>query len=1805
MKDKNSQYKYLIRKNFEYRITSISVGINKNSEQVITIGEFNDADQTSQISIIETSSEKQITLYNSKTGYNCTVLLAEVLNYSSYCIALSRIIPEKQIQNNTLLNQNSYSTGKFNSQVVTKISLWKYSTFSFINEIKLNETLYNVCYNPNNCLEIIFCGKGYLRLWNIFINDGSIKEHPQKFLTSKKENDYSFIKAEFFKYNKEDKQRSFMFAVGTLENKFLIIKGFKIIYELELNVDPYDCLDLNFNLFPTKTQEDNVYKEFRELVEKKKGKKNSTKLSHLEKASMFSNDDEEISDKGNELEKENFDSSKLEYNKSFMNKKVKFNTKDQQNISGGDLDNIIERPLLDNDNDDNIYENEEDDEKSNEEEDDKDSEQRDSASLDKSAIFKEQKENESVYYYGVRQSVIKESSILYVNKSNKDRKSLHKNTNTSNAKLNQNKINISNNMYMNKEVSSKMPYLNFNEVSDKDPNQSLNTTTNTQDIPEFVNRLYEIETKKQISNPLRTFHLVNNSMLLLAYQRGSYTCIYKLPKDIHKESNVMNGTSTSDSVNFISKTPKAFLISSHIKGVINVFKNPDSNIFVYMVENKSSEMDLQNNYDASIYGKNINLSNLSHTGYENDSFMSPVSFIYAERKGDKIIPLSQILNEYFSFDEIIDFDFCEKRRLAYILTKNNLIKCYDTSTKELVIKYNLNTFKHINLDEQYFMNHLLKKQQADYHVETQGFSNVLNIKKNMNQIKKSQQNIQEAINKSAKFNQVQEAATNLSISSLTNLFAVSFETRVLIFGNFKNIIRLVSEISVMNPKVHFSNNSTLIGIFGVSRSDNKTFNIYLLDSFTFQTVHVIEKIPHNILKMEFLNNDKMMMVLMENNLVLNWNINLNLHSTNFQSKIKEHGRGIEKYLFNFNFGKFIRNIKCSDFLYDHHQGILLMYHANSKFLSYYSNNGDKFEFYMELEDQLTYMKVISELKCLILSLKNGKMQFVKWPISFKPSINNNQNNVNLINNNSNNNKNFIHISSGSVGQRNENNSTINSNINTNVILNNQGTSIIQTINNHPSSTINVVNKNNNSNYQNNNPSNHINFIYSSGHPILKINSNCDEMFYEIPLHTGGVNKIKITKNLKQIITCSADNTIYFSKVMEHKTDYMDEFELFGNNFNEIKQSIILFIQVNEIQDYEIKKLQCLEETFNLLNKELENILKQQDNELAEMDDRIQIELDSIESQKSEAIHEEYNKLVSYDEDIIKLQNRLDTEKEQRDVDHKNELKNFEEKHEEKLNLYKTEIERLNNQLDQLKKGITNKFDGMEKDQRGYFELVFKEYSNNVSSIESEVDGLYTKLVKMTAEYDEAIYSVEEDYIKMKDRVNVTVKNKRDDLNQKILKKEKDEKYQKTELEKKENELKKWIEDSNQSIRTNAEVKQIIIETTQRTITLQEQLLETEKNLYKIDLKLQELTVKNKHLEQMRFVLEHRMKSLEKEKAPLEGQCNFLVRQKQKLEEEFNKLTLQIKLKNQELESKQSQLKANLMQNFEISEQYDYLKHKLGVVKNELYNFKEFHKNIPVDFNDPNYTSVNADGGVNHIYQQNKATYVAFKLKEFYDKFFKSSINYELMNYRFYKKQLKEETEKINASSNHDLILRNKGEEKLKSEKEKLDQIKVQKEIGFKRMENENTVLIAEANRLRKYLHEVYLRVVDIEKRFENLTHINPSLSKTEIVFQIKKFIKDTHDQIKDNFTDKYNNSSVIREENEEDYNSGDDIVNTNNSRSDGNEMYNENSNYNMLTSKSKKVSMMKNSVFKNLNNDSNENIKKSDYEGIILPPINK
>ena len=273
-------------------------------------------------------------------------------------------------------------------------------------------------------------------------------------------------------------------------------------------------------------------------------------------------------------------------------------------------------------------------------------------------------------------------------------------------------------------------------------------------------------------------------------------------------------------------------------------------------------------------------------------------------------------------------------------------------------------------------------------------------------------------------------------------------------------------------------------------------------------------------------------------------------------------------------------------------------------------------------------------------------------------------------------------------------------------------------------------------------------------------------------------------------------------------------------------------------------------------------------------------------------------------------------------------------------------------------------------------------------------------------------------------------------------------------------------------------------------------------MVKIDKKLEDLIVKNKHLEQIRFVLEHRMTSLEKEKAPLEGQCSFLENQKNKLTEEFNKIILQINKNNQELENKQSQLRASLIQNYEIHDQKNYVETKLTQLKNDIEQFLM------------NYQ----DSDEEKTLKENRANSVALNIRALYDKFFQYPIDDELNNFQYFSMKLQEQTDKEGIANNFDLIMRNKAEEKLATEKIKVEELIDAKERGFKRIQNENTVLITECNRLRKNLHEIYMHVVDIEQRFEALTNIDPKVSKSEIVRQIKEFIKITHEKIKENYS---------------------------------------------------------------------------------------
>ena len=635
-------------------------------------------------------------------------------------------------------------------------------------------------------------------------------------------------------------------------------------------------------------------------------------------------------------------------------------------------------------------------------------------------------------------------------------------------------------------------------------------------------------------------------------------------------------------------------------------------------------------------------------------------------------------------------------------------------------------------------------------------------------------------------------------------------------------------------------------------------------------------------------------------------------------------------------------------------------------------------------------------------------------------------------------------------------------------------------------------------------------------PIKKENEddiiNLNDYFIKsISLHEESVKLISSSQNYINFYSMSADSNLIISNLQIEKYDTYKNLEYFTKP---IKPQIETFIVPYHMYEMKNEVIETKEKNVEILEKAVNKLKQIMDEDIEDIRNMHKNELDNMRNNLNQNIDDENVKFTSINGEINTLKENMGNDLIKRLEELDNDKIALTNKYNDKIELYNGEINRLKNELQGIKESIEEKYESEVHNQKEFYDNLIKDYNEKFKKLKDETNESLITLVNISSEYDEATDKIVEDYKKLIENLDKKIAETID-INSNILKlKEQKLKEAKQLEDEHKTKLEQKVKESDKLIEKNVEIKQSIINATQRTITFQEQLLETEKNLVKIEKKLDDLVTKNKHLEQIRFVLEHRMTSLEKEKAPLEGQCAFLENQKNKLTEEFNKIILQINLHNQELENKQSQLRASLIQNYEIHDQKKYVETKLIQLKGEMEQFLMSYQ----DMDD------------NKIISENKTTKVAWNFKRFYDKYFSNPIEDELANYQYFSQKLQEQADKDGIANNFDLIMRNKAEEKLIGEKEKVEELKKGKEKGFKRIQNENTILIAECNRLRKNLHEIYMHVVDIEQRFEQLTKINPKLSKSEIVAQIKEFIKATHEKIKSNYSKSrkaVNKSSLI------------------------------------------------------------------------------
>ena len=213
--------RFLKRNHSNCRITSLSISYKGNNmtDPLICIGEFNENTKMSQISVISVNKPKtQYTLTKTQSGwFEWEILKAIILKNSA----------------------NIISIAKKSGTSSCKISIWKYNKEKFISEVMIDENITYISYNPRNPFELIFSGKGYIRLWNFFSNEGLLKEHPQRFLKGKDEKEHNFIKSQFYD------NKPFMFIAATDESQFFIKINFQVLYKFNVIYNPNDICDLD------------------------------------------------------------------------------------------------------------------------------------------------------------------------------------------------------------------------------------------------------------------------------------------------------------------------------------------------------------------------------------------------------------------------------------------------------------------------------------------------------------------------------------------------------------------------------------------------------------------------------------------------------------------------------------------------------------------------------------------------------------------------------------------------------------------------------------------------------------------------------------------------------------------------------------------------------------------------------------------------------------------------------------------------------------------------------------------------------------------------------------------------------------------------------------------------------------------------------------------------------------------------------------------------------------------------------------------------------------------------------------------------------------------------------------------------------------------------------------------------------------------------------------------------------------------------------------------------------------------------
>jgi len=606
-------------------------------------------------------------------------------------------------------------------------------------------------------------------------------------------------------------------------------------------------------------------------------------------------------------------------------------------------------------------------------------------------------------------------------------------------------------------------------------------------------------------------------------------------------------------------------------------------------------------------------------------------------------------------------------------------------------------------------------------------------------------------------------------------------------------------------------------------------------------------------------------------------------------------------------------------------------------------------------------------------------------------------------------------------------------------------------------------------------------------------------YHDYKIHASEISGIKATIDAAHIIASSKDGTVSILKITELWEGLGDNTTSSGaalspDKKRKLKKELGMGGARAKIHETMDSLSLCMRYSLrNMMDKidRLREEKKGAEEMAAEREQCLRKDLEKevaqLKASHVKSLDEEHNAYRRLQEQYEAECKKAENEKNRILEEHRKNLEELDEKHKKEqriafdLNNEKIEL------LEKQKAEFRMEIDGIQKSLKEQLTRIEATYQGKYDELKTQHNELLKRLKVDGIKFEEALEQCEQEYEKeienIKKAFYTDLKGSRDtndNLKSDIKSQDNEMKKMKDAMKEMEAQKKAYMEETK-----DLQIKKGQLETKVKEV--EEQLKQQEATIREREKEIKNLRNTNSHLENFRFVLDHKIISLKDEKLPMEEQIKNLEKQVNEMYQELEKeasQSRQLLKDNRAYESKLENAKTQIdSQALEVHT----TKRKLECIQYELINvLKEPVDKWPIFLTQLYSSHFASDEDV-------------LQIPENYS--IKRGVSLGLEIHEPKGKRNEEATRVRDELVKHREWLENK----LKASKRDTEKRDTEKVDVIKKLQRQNTDLINDANKLRKDYDNLKIKVKQLEEKFKELTGISLN-NVQDIEKEIRKFI---------------------------------------------------------------------------------------------------